>query len=161
MASNGGFKGARDLAICSAFWRMNVLILTIQCWMFRPARTVIQSSFLIDICIIVSIYMCFNCSLTHAVQLSSCSSGRALKCFCGELARDLSVSLAHHPPTIFNSHSAHQQTKHQSTICATACNISGHILQSKVHHEILSISTSHQDRATRRTGTPTQSSCAV
>jgi hypothetical protein len=65
MASNDGFKGARDLAICSAFWSMNVLILTVQCWIFRSARTVIQPSFLIDICIIVSIYMCFNSSLVH------------------------------------------------------------------------------------------------
>jgi hypothetical protein len=42
MASNGDFKGARDLAICSAFWRMKVLVLTVQCWIFRSARTVIQ-----------------------------------------------------------------------------------------------------------------------
>jgi len=36
----------------------------------------------------------------HAAVVDS--SLRTLKWFCGELARDLSASLVHHPPTIFN-----------------------------------------------------------
>jgi hypothetical protein len=65
------------------------------------------------------------------VQLSSCSSGRALVVLRGTSSRSVCLAcVSTIYCTIFNF-SLISKPKHQPTICGTACNISGPTLQSK------------------------------